>query len=214
MSPRGRRALEQSYSLRSRDPSSRSSPGNGCSRPRKRPPSRSSPSSRRSPPSCSAPAWGTKSSMRSIWSVRRLCSRVFTCPSPAAWRASVALSSAARLPRPIPSIRRDVKVSRNLAISAALGPQSGLLREGSELVVGDAALTVHAFAERPDEVLLILFRTRFGKVFDQRDETENLIRCRFGPIGPQLLRDRQGPCVLPEDERPLPPDPLRLNRLV
>src|SRR2546430_343767 len=42
MSPLGRRALEQSCSLRSQDPSSRSSLGNGYSRPPKRPPSRSS----------------------------------------------------------------------------------------------------------------------------------------------------------------------------
>src|SRR5207249_2221137 len=90
----------------------------------------------------------------------------------------------------------------------------GLLREGSELVVGHAALTGHAFAEGPDEVLLILLRTRFGKVLDQRDEPENLIRCRLGTIGPQLFRDRERPRVLPEDERPLPSDPLRLNRLV
>src|SRR5207302_1963074 len=39
-------------------------------------------------------------------------------------------------------------------------------------------------------------------------------RALVGRTGPQLLRDRQGPCVLPEDERPLPPDPLGLNRLV
>src|SRR2546426_24070 len=81
-------------------------------------------------------------------------------------------------------------------------------------VVRHAAPPLGAVAERNDEGLLVSFRSRFREVLDQLHERRDLFRRRLDPTAAHLLGDREGPGVFSEHEGALPPQFLRLHRLV
>src|SRR5438093_1403610 len=86
--------------------------------------------------------------------------------------------------------------------------------EGPELLVGHAALALDTVPKGRDERLLVLLRPRFREIFDQGDESQDLFRRGLDSGGSKFLGDGLRPGVLSEDERPLSPDSLGLNRLV